>query len=271
MMTKPLLLVALAVCASVLAHATPACAEGTRLEIRDYPWQALPGEKNEALERTGNRKRGQKLYALCRSCHQSAGSEQDDGSIAQIAGQHSSVLIKQMADIRAGLRHNPQMFPFVIVPGDPQDLADLAAYLESLCVPAGGGRYAAPDAAQQVAIGKEWYEKDCARCHGAHGEGAWHRMQPAIAGQHHRYLLRQMTDIRDGKRPAADAEMVRVISKYSDEQLLALAAYQSHLVRPDKLCKQPAAAGGKSSGCRQAPCAPSAAAADTRSATRAGQ
>jgi cytochrome c553 len=49
------------------------------------------------------------------------------GSIPQLAGQHGSVLIKQMADIRSGLRHNPTMYPFATVLSDPQDLADLAA------------------------------------------------------------------------------------------------------------------------------------------------
>jgi hypothetical protein len=63
-----------------------------------------------------------------------------DGSIPQLAGQHSSVLIKQMADIRAGLRHNPTMYPFAAVLTDPQDLADLAAYLEGLCIPVEHGR-----------------------------------------------------------------------------------------------------------------------------------
>ena len=35
----------------------------------------------------------------------------------------------------------------------------------------------------------------------------------------------------------ADPEMVRIISKYNDEQLLAISAYQSSLVMPGKTCK----------------------------------
>ena len=43
-----------------------------------------------------------------------------------------------------------------------------------------------------------------------------------LAGQHYQYLLRQMTEIRDGKRPETPPEMFTVITKYSDAQLLSL-------------------------------------------------
>jgi len=64
-----------------------------------------------------------------------------------------------------------------------------------------------------------------------------HKLYPAIAGQHYIYLLRQMTAIRDGKRRTADPEMVRVISSYNDDQLLAISAYQASLVMPGKMCR----------------------------------
>jgi cytochrome c553 len=91
--------------AAALAHAEPSAPRATGIGVKDYPWQALAGEKNEALERKGNRKRGEVLYALCRSCHlPSAGGLVPTAASLRLAGQHSSVLIKQMADIRAGLR-----------------------------------------------------------------------------------------------------------------------------------------------------------------------
>ena len=51
-----------------------------------------------------------------------------------------------------------------------------------------------------------------------------------IAGQHCKYLLRQMIDIRDGKRRNSHPDMIRVIAKYNDAQLVAIAAYQAMLV-----------------------------------------
>ena len=64
-----------------------------------------------------------------------------------------------------------------------------------------------------------------------------------IAGQHYKYLLRQMTEIRDGKRRNANPDMVKIIKKYDDKQLVAISAYQSSLVMPGNMCK--AKAGGK--------------------------
>jgi cytochrome c553 len=212
----------------------------TNLGVKDYPWQALPGEQNEALERKGNRKRGEKLYTLCRGCHLPSAEGRADRRIPQLAGQHGSVLIKQMADIRSGLRHNPTMYPFATVLTDVQDLADLAAYLEGLCIPVEHEQYAAPDAVQQVANGRALYEKECRTCHGPSGEGSRHRRYPVIAGQHYPYLLQQMTAIRDGKRHNAHPEMIRIISRYDDDQLLAISAYQSSLRMPGKMCQAPA-------------------------------
>lgn len=232
----------LAMQAALLAHAESSVPTPTGIGIKDYPWQALAGEKNEALERKGDRKRGERLFALCRSCHLPSTGGHPDGSIPQLAGQHSSVLIKQMADIRVGVRHNPTMYPFAAVLNDPQDLADLAAYLEGLCIPLEHGQYDAQDAAQQVANGRELYEKECRVCHGPSGEGSRHKRYPVIAGQHYAYLLHQMTQIRDGQRRNADPEMVRIISKYNDDQLLAISAYQSSLVIPGKTCKTKAPA-----------------------------
>jgi cytochrome c553 len=236
-MKKLVLALFLAIGAAALAYAEPPAPGSSGIGIKDYPWQAMPGEKSEALERKGNRKRGEELYALCRGCHLPSAGGHADGSVPQLAGQHSSVLIKQMADIRAGLRDSPTMHPFAAVLSDPQELADLAAYLEALCIPIEHGHYDAQDAVQQVANGKALYEKECRVCHGANGEGSRHKLYPVIAGQHYKYLLQQMTDIRDGKRRNANPEMVRIISKYNDDQLIAISAYQSSLVMPGRMCK----------------------------------
>lgn len=241
-MKKLVLALFLVIEAAALAYAESSAPGTTGIGIKDYPWQAVAGEKSEALERKGNRKRGEELYALCRSCHLPSAGGLSDGNIPQLAGQHSSVLIKQMADIRAGLRDSPTMYPFAAVLSDPQELADLAAYLEGLCIPLEHGHYDAQDAVQQVAKGRELYAKECRVCHGANGEGSRHKLYPVIAGQHYKYLLQQMTEIRDGKRRNANREMVRIISKYNDDQLIAISAYQSSLVMPGRMCKTKAPA-----------------------------
>ncbi len=227
--------------ASVLAGPPAPKKEG--IEAKDYKWNAQEGEKIEALKLKGDKKRGEEAYEVCGACHLPSGAGRPDGTFPQLAGQHTTVLIKQMADIRGGLRDNPTMYPFAATLTDPQELADVAVYIEGLCIPTDHGKYEGADAAAQVGKGKDLYEKQCKECHGGNGEGAKDKFYPVIAGQHYKYLLRQMTEIRDGKRRNANPDMVKVIKPYTDEQLVAISAYQSSLSMPGSMCKTKA--GGK--------------------------
>jgi len=234
---RRLSLLALALMASAVAFAGPPAPKKEGIESKDYKWNAQEGEKIEALQKKGDVKAGADAYEICGACHLPSGAGRPDGTFPQLAGQHTTVLIKQMADIRAGLRDNPTMYPFAITLTDPQELADAAAYIEKLCIPVDHGKYEGADAAIQVNKGKELYEKQCKECHGANGEGNKEKFYPVIAGQHYKYLLRQMTEIRDGKRRNANPDMVKVIKPYTDEQLVAISAYQSSLVMPGSMCK----------------------------------
>ena len=215
------------------------------IESKDYQWAKMEGELKEALDKKGDVKRGQETYEICGACHLPTGAGRSDGTFPQLAGQHTTVLIKQMADIRMGLRDNPTMYPFAKEMTDPQDLADTAAYINSLCIPVDHGKYEGPDAAKQVAAGKELYEKQCVECHKANGEGVKEKFYPVLAGQHYKYLLRQMTEIRDGHRRNANPDMVKVIKPYTNDQLVAISAYQASLSMPGSMCKPKAGATAK--------------------------
>lgn len=234
-MKAPFVLLVLLVAS--LVRAEPPAAGWGRVAAQ---WNADDREKDEALARVGDIAKGRAVYELCRACHLPSAAGRPDGSFPQLAGQHSTVLIKQMADIRAGRRDNPMMFPFAASLVDPQELADVAAYINSLCIPLAHGRYVGPDAATVVATGKALYEKQCIDCHGPSGEGNKAKFYPVIAGQHYKYLLRQMVEIRDGRRRNANPEMVARIRHYDDPQLLAIAAYQASLVMPGAMCAVPA-------------------------------
>ena len=224
-----------------VAFAAPPAPKKEGIEGKDYKWNAQEGEKIEALKLKGDKKNGQEAYEVCGACHLPSGAGRPDGTFPQLAGQHTTVLIKQMADIRAGLRDNPTMYPFAATLTDPQELADVSAYIESLCIPTEHGKYEGADAAVQIAKGKELYEKQCLECHGKNGEGDKAKFYPVIAGQHYKYLLRQMTEIRDGHRRNANPDMVKVIKNYDDAQLVAISAYQASLVMPGAMCKAGAA------------------------------
>lgn len=64
----------------------------------------------------------------------------------------------------------------------------------------------------------------CAACHGADGNSPSPAF-PKIAGQGERYLIKQITDIRDGRRQAP--AMVGFVTNLSDEDIADLAAYFS--------------------------------------------
>ena len=225
-----------------VAFAAPPAPKKEGIEGKDYKWNAQEGEKIEALKLKGDKKRGEEAYEVCGACHLPSGAGRPDGTFPQLAGQHTTVLIKQMADIRAGLRDNPTMYPFAATLTDPQELADVSAYIEGLCIPVEHGKYDGADAAIQVAKGKELYEKQCLDCHGKTGEGVKDKFYPVIAGQHYKYLLRQMTEIRDGHRRNANPDMVKVIKPYTNDQLVAISAYQASLVMPGAMCKPKAGA-----------------------------
>jgi cytochrome c553 len=244
-------ILALAV-AAVLIPVTAALAQAPApkkggIETKDYKWNAQEGEKIEALKLKGDPKNGAETYEVCGACHLPSGAGRPDGTFPQLAGQHATVLIKQMADIREGLRDNPTMYPFAKeAMHNPQEVADTSAFIQTMCIPLDHGKYEGKDYDAQVAKGKELYEKQCKECHGANGEGNAEKFYPVIAGQHYKYLLRQMTEIRDGHRRNANPDMVKVIKPYTNDQLVAISAYQSHLSMPGKMCAAKSAAkGGK--------------------------
>ncbi|EXI74073.1 MAG TPA: c-type cytochrome [Candidatus Accumulibacter phosphatis] len=198
---------------------------------KDYRWNEKTAEMADALRLKGDVKAGQEDYkAYCEACHLPNGRGNPHGSIPQLAGQHPTVVIKQLADIRSGLRANPTMYPFAMKLRDAQAIANVAAYLGTLCVPRDSGKYEGADAAKLVAYGQVLYNRECVQCHQPNGDGVREKFYPVIAGQHYRYLLQQMVDIRDGKRRNSHPDMLRVIAKYDDAQLVAIAAYQAMLV-----------------------------------------
>lgn len=211
------------------------------IDVRNYPGNTPRTEKDEALKLKGNWRTGQKYYtAYCEACHLPSGAGNRDGSIPQLAGQHRTVLIKQLADIRSGVRYNPTMYPFARKLPSAQAVADVAAYVGTLCFPLDSGKYEGADAARQLVEGKQLYDNKCARCHQANGAGNKDALYPVLAGQHNKYLLRQMTEVRDGKRVDVPVEMFEAIKSYDDAQLVAVAAYQASLKTPGLLmCRTP--------------------------------
>ncbi len=234
---KNTLIVAISVAALIAAPvlADPVPPKKAGIEEKGYVWNAQEGEKIEALKLKGDVKRGEEAYEVCGACHLPSGAGRPDGTFPQLAGQHANVIIKQIADIRAGLRDNPTMYPFAVTLSDAQELADVAAYIHTLCIPLDHGK-GTGDAAL-LKEGADLYAKECVTCHGKNGEGDGQKFYPVLAGQHYKYLLRQVTNIRDGKRRNANPDMVKVVKKYSDRDLDAVVEYMASLSMPGAMCK----------------------------------
>ena len=80
---------------------------------------------------------------------------------------------------------------------------------------------AAPPVAAQDVAGRN-LAAPCAICHGTEGRPVVSDVVP-LAGLPHNYIVRQMQDFRDGKRPAT--VMHQIAKGYTDPQINALAAW----------------------------------------------
>ncbi|MDH5750915.1 MAG: c-type cytochrome [Deltaproteobacteria bacterium] len=192
-------------------------------------WGSKVKEALDALELKGDPENGYDIYQVCAACHLPTAWGDPAGTFPMLAGQHTSVLIKQIADIRAGNRDNPTMYPFAIQIEGAQDLADVVAYIATLPMnpdpPTGDGKL--------LKRGEELYKVNCVKCHKETGEGSIKDSFPLIGGQVYDYIIRQLKWIRDGKRRNANPDMVKQVNEFSDEDFIAVADYVARLKTPN--------------------------------------
>jgi cytochrome c553 len=194
-------------------------------------WNEIKGELKAVLEAKGDAVRGEAAFEPCQGCHRKDGSGRVSGAYPRLSGQHALVLMKQITDIRSGWRSIPKMEPFI---DDhvltPFEIADISVYLQALPISTENGK--GPGTA--LVKGKQLYDRDCAACHGASGEGSAVKFYPMVAAQHYRYLLREVQLIRDGDRRNANPDMVKVIKPYSMGDLEAVSDYMAAFAPPKK-------------------------------------
>jgi cytochrome c553 len=66
-------------------------------------------------------------------------------------------------------------------------------------------------------------------CHGPQGEGSAEKFYPRLEGQHFKYLLRQVVDVKTGARRNANPEMTRILRAYTQADLTAVSDWASRL------------------------------------------
>lgn len=197
-------------------------------------------EREEAMHLAPDLENGKRIYELCAICHHETGwgdgadisQRQKPGYFPILAGQHRNVLIKQLADIRAGNRDNPMMYPYTLDKyiGGTQGIADVTAYIASL--PGHPKNTVGPG--NDLRLGQDLYRVHCEKCHGKYGEGSNEDFYPRLEGQHYDYMLRQFIWIRDGKRRNANYKMRRQIARFTFREMMAVIDYSSRLQPPGK-------------------------------------
>ncbi len=184
-------------------------------------------ELDAALRSTPNLDHGAELFRNCAVCHGAAGQGSLDGGVARIAGQHVTVIAKQLVDYRHDRRWDIRMEHFAdqhhLV--DSQSIMDVASYIHGLTpdVPAGVGD------GELVEHGSELYVERCKACHGLSGEGNAAKMIPRLAGQHYEYLMRQIYDAVDGRRPNMSRAHVRMFKRLNRDDIVGLSDFLSRL------------------------------------------
>ena len=168
---------------------------------------------------------GRDHYAVCAECHLESGFGEPGGTMPQLGGQHRSVLIKQLLDIRTGRRRNPLMAPYLAGLPDEQAIADVAAHIARLRAKTSNGKGPGRD----LARGRRVYGSRCASCHGAAGEGDARSFTPALRGQHYRYVVRQLIDIAGERRGNGHPGMVAATADLTARDVAAVADFVSRL------------------------------------------
>jgi len=188
-------------------------------------------ENSDALNSRPDLDHGAELFKSCAVCHGLSGGGTADGQVPRIAGQHFSVLVKQLVDYRSDRRRDPLMEYMVDkhLLKKAQDIADVAAYaseIESLPeagVSVGSGEY--------LASGAMVYTRSCVACHGKSGEGNRLERIPRVAGQNYAYLLRQIHDGIEGRRPNFSATHIRLLKGLDYAEITGVADYLSRIPR----------------------------------------
>jgi cytochrome c553 len=173
--------------------------------------------------------RGADLYDTCAACHGKDGRGTEDGEIPAIAGQHGSVLLKQLTDFRHDQRWNERMQNFTDhhhLP-DAQALTDVAAYV--MYLPRFPPTVMGIGDGTSLHEGASVYFQKCEQCHGPLGQGDLLKARPRLAGQHYAYTLRQLQETAAGKRPGMDRAHVAMLQQFSPVQLRGVADYLSRL------------------------------------------
>lgn len=184
-----------------------------------------------ALAQPGDAEAGADKITVCLACHGPSGNDSLLPDVPKLGGQGEKYLLKQLQDIKGGVRVVPLMAGMLDNLNE-QDLADIAAHYASQPAPLGAVE------PEKRALGEQIYRAGladigvpaCNACHAPNGKGNASAGYPALGGQDVAYTEMQLKAFRAGERSNDDASVMRAIAaRLSDTEIAALASYVSGL------------------------------------------
>ena len=155
---------------------------------------------------------GEQKAATCMGCHGPKGKS-SNAQWPNLAAQQSSYIVNQLNAFKTGTRNNPMMQSMAANLSD-DDINNLAAYYSSQPpVKAGGDSNLAKSGQTKASM--------CLGCHGSSAEG--NGQFPRLAGQHPDYLVKQLSNFKEGVRK--NGHMQAIAGSLSEEDMKELAAY----------------------------------------------
>ena len=186
-----------------------------------------------ALDMDANTKHGATLYAgQCKQCHGASAFGDATKLIPALAGQRRAYIIKELADFTELERVATQMHTVVARAqvSEPQDWADLAAYLNKLkptpTPQTGSGKY--------LSLGEASYRQWCSSCHEEDGRGDDDGFIPSLRNQHYAYILQEMRGLAAAHRTNVEPDLILFMDGLATDEMEGIADYVSRMNGPVK-------------------------------------
>src|SRR5579863_57485 len=174
----------------------------------------------------GDAAAGKNKAAACGACHGTDGNSVS-GQFPKLAGQNASYIAAQLSNFKSGKRQNPIMSGQAASLSD-QDIQDVAAYFSSQTIQTGEAD--AGELKQGEALFRSGNKDEsvpaCLACHSQDGSGNYLMKVPALAGQHHEYVVAQLQAYAAGTRSTDPNKMMETIaSRLTPAEMQAVASY----------------------------------------------
>jgi len=191
----------------------------------------------------------EEINETCAGCHGESAEGTADGEYPRLAGLDAEYIATQLRHFKSRKRMNIPMMPYATERELPEeDVLLIAAYIAQINLPTklppidtnrkfdALARLEASGKVVNIArypgdekSGEQFYNKQCAGCHGKKAQGDESRRIPQLVGQYSVYLKRQIKKFRNGKRLHDDPRDAEIFKSFSDTEIDNMLAYLSLL------------------------------------------